>query len=129
MKLIKFADGVIAAAALLIFAVFFILSMQTSTGKAEVFISGADGDFLYSLDDNEVIEVHGPIGVTIVEIHNREVRVLDSPCPDKLCVYSGVLTKLRRWTACAPNGVTVVLRGSFTNDNKETGNEVDAVAF
>jgi hypothetical protein len=76
--------------------------------------------YLLPLDKDSIISVDGPLGRTTVEIRDNRVRILDSPCHNKLCVRQG-------WTergaiVCLPNRVIVTIdRGK---GKKET---IDAV--
>jgi hypothetical protein len=61
------------------------------------------------------------LGTTRVEISEKGVRVLDSPCPYKLCVKSGAIDRSGETLVCLPNRVVV----RITGDGKEA---VDAVS-
>jgi hypothetical protein len=37
--------------------------------------------------------------------------VLDSPCPDKICVAAGAIVRTGQFIACLPNRVSVTLEG------------------
>jgi len=73
-----------------------------------------NGKLLYrlSLAEDRTVEVHGPIGITRVEVKQGKIRIADSPCPNKLCVRQG-------WTErgaiiCLPNRVVVTIGGGAT---------------
>jgi len=76
--------------------------------------------YLLPLDKDRTVSVEGPIGKTTIEIRNSRVRVLDSPCKNKLCVRQGWIE--RGALVCLPNRVAVTI-----DNGKETGNTVDAV--
>jgi hypothetical protein len=63
------------------------------------------GDF--SLEEDRLIPVDGKLGTTRVEIVDNEVRVLDSPCPLKLCVKSGPISRSGENLICLPNRVVI----------------------
>jgi hypothetical protein len=75
----------------------------------------------FSLEENRVIPVDGKLGTTNVEISEKGVRVLDSPCPYKLCVKSGPIRRSGETLVCLPNRVVVRITG-------DKGEEVDAVS-
>jgi hypothetical protein len=79
-------------------------------------IQSDSGEFLYPLGDNRVVEVEGPIGHTHVEIDGNRVRVIDSPCRDKICVAAGWQENTGDWTACLPNRVFVRVEGGERSD-------------
>jgi len=67
------------------------------------------GDF--SLEEDRLIPVDGKLGTTRVKIVNKGVRVLDSPCPHKLCVKSGPISRSGETLVCLPNRVFIRIKG------------------
>ena len=61
----------------------------------------------YSLDRPRTVEVPGPLGKTLVQIAHDSVRVIDSPCRNKLCVKCGAVDKRGGIIACIPNGIVI----------------------
>ena len=57
------------------------------------------------------VKVRGPLGDSIISVKNGQVRFLDSPCPDKLCVHMGAISKTGGTLICAPNRVSVRVVG------------------
>jgi hypothetical protein len=64
--------------------------------------------------------VQGPLGETVIQVHGGQVRVVDSPCPHKLCVRTGWIDQAGRMIVCVPNRVVVRVEGEA---------EVDAVSW
>lgn len=93
------------------------------TQASTVSIENEEGTFLYPLDQDRVINVPGPLGMTTVEIEDSRVHVHDSPCRDKLCIAAGWLDATGQWTACLPNAVFVRVEGGENEDG------VDAQTF
>ena len=89
---------------------------------AVVRITAAGGEYLYDLGREQRIEVEGPLGVTVVDIRDRSVRVTSSPCPQQICVQSGSITRTGQWIGCLPNRVFVVISGG-----EDEG--IDAVSY
>ncbi len=87
-----------------------------------VSIKSESGLSLYPIDIQRHIEVSGPLGITHIEIADGKVRVISSPCRDKLCLLKGDLVKNGDWTACMPNRVYVGIQGK----NKE---ELDGFSY
>ncbi len=77
----------------------------------EVHITSSRGDWIYSITEDRVIDVEGPLGITQVSIADEAVRVLDSPCPQKLCILKGAITAAGHWNACLPNQVFLSMEG------------------
>jgi hypothetical protein len=59
----------------------------------------------------QVIEVPGPLGVTVIEIEPGRARVAADPGPRQYCVRQGWLTRSGAAAICAPNEVSVTLAG------------------
>lgn len=72
------------------------------------------------LTKTETITVQGKYKATIIAQKDR-IRVLDSTCPDKICVKSGWLTKPGDSSVCVPNRLIVSIK---SRDNSE----VDTIA-
>ena len=82
-------------------------------GSAQsVTIQGAYGSWVYPLDAEEQVVVQGPLGDTVVEIHNKTVAVIASPCPGQTCIAQGHIDSEGQWIACLPNNVIVMIEGS-----------------
>lgn len=62
---------------------------------------------VYSLSENRIISVEGPLGKTVIEIKDRKVRVVSSACPNKLCVHQGFVN--RGSIICLPNRVVITI--------------------
>jgi hypothetical protein len=75
----------------------------------------------FPLKEDRLVPVEGRLGTTRVEISEMGVRVLNSPCPYKLCVKSGSILRSGQTLVCLPNRVVV----RITGDN---GEAVDAVS-
>lgn len=65
----------------------------------------------FSLEEDRLIPVDGKLGTTRVKIVNKGVRVLDSPCPHKLCVKSGPISRSGETLVCLPNRVFIRIKG------------------
>lgn len=99
---------------LIIFSLFGILiTRQIKTDNSNVYIE-VDGKLIYILPINKdkKIFVKGALGLTEIEIKNKMVRIVNSPCKNKNCVKQGWINK--GTIICLPNRVTV----RVGNDNK-----------
>jgi hypothetical protein len=103
---------ILAIALALGVVVLFSVNAYTGSGNSSEVIVQADGkDFLYPLNQDTEFKVTGPIGKTTIQIKNHSVRVVDSPCRDKICIAAGWLSHTGQWTACLPNRVFVRVEG------------------
>jgi hypothetical protein len=78
-------------------------------GNAQVSVRGQDGAWIFPLDAEDTVTVPGPLGNTVVAIHNGRVRVLSSPCGNQTCVVQGDIKAAGQWIACLPNNVFTVI--------------------
>ena len=79
------------------------------------------GEQQYSLSQITTFTVEGNNDIILsVEIDNGRVRVLNSRCPDQVCVHSGWLSKAGQTAACVPAGVSLRVVGG--------SQEIDGVA-
>jgi len=68
-------------------------------------------DITLPLSSERRINVHGPLGDSVIEIHAGRVRFVSSPCHGKQCVHSGWLSHSGELAACLPNGIMVSVIG------------------
>ena len=64
-----------------------------------------------SMELEDTLRVEGPLGATTIEIAGDRVRVLDSPCPHRLCVKAGAIGRAGELVVCVPNRVVVRVEG------------------
>ena len=57
------------------------------------------------------LQVHGPLGDSVIEIREARVRFLESPCRGQQCVHSGWLDAAGELAACLPNRISIQLLG------------------
>jgi hypothetical protein len=67
------------------------------------------------LSRDQTIDVPGPLGISRVNIHNRQVRVALDPGSHQYCVRQGWLKSAGEIAICLPNQVSVELSGSRKN--------------
>ncbi len=66
------------------------------------------------LEDKEIV-----IDGAIVRIADKKISIIESDCPDKVCVNTGEISKKGESIVCVPNGIVITIGGE---------REVDAVA-
>ena len=64
-----------------------------------------------SLSRNLDIEVPGPLGLSVISIHNHRARITSDPSPRQYCVRQGWLTRSGETAICLPNQVSLELTG------------------
>ena len=64
---------------------------------------------IYPINRNREIHVSSKLGESIIEIKDRRVRFLRSPCNGKICILSGWHQFSGDHIACLPNRISVSL--------------------
>lgn len=64
------------------------------------------------LSRNQIIEVPGPLGISVIAIQNRRARIASDPSPRQYCVRQGWLQQAGEIALCLPNQVSVELVGN-----------------
>lgn len=105
-------DIAAAVAAAVAIAIAAVAVYAPDTAAPEVVITGADGEWIYPIDTDRKLAVAGPLGITTVVISGKTVRVVDSPCKNKVCIAMGAISAPGQWVACLPNKVFVRVEGT-----------------
>jgi len=112
---IRALDIVIFLLALLVIGLIALQTYARGSGTPEITISGAgqgaEQQWIYPLDAETTLRVPGPLGETVVVIEDGAVQVISSPCPEKICVKTGRISKPGQWIACLPNRVFISIQG------------------
>ncbi len=65
--------------------------------------------YTFALDTDRTFQVPGPLGMTVVEIKDRKVRVKEAHCPNRLCEKQGWVA--RGAIVCLPNRIVISVGG------------------
>jgi hypothetical protein len=63
----------------------------------------------YPIDQNQIFDVKGKMGIMKVAIQNRSVSVNSSPCPHQLCIRQGCISKPGSQIVCIPNHILITI--------------------
>jgi hypothetical protein len=74
----------------------------------------------WRLNENAEREIAGRHGLLRLRIENNSICVIDSSCPEKICIRQGRISRRGEIIVCVPNETVVII------DGKE-GNAFDAV--
>ncbi|RKX99774.1 MAG: hypothetical protein DRP54_06640 [Spirochaetes bacterium] len=119
-KGMKIGDFAIFVISIIVVALLFVNNYIAKPRGKVVEIVTVNGSLSYSLDDNRVVRAAGPLGYTIIRIENGEVWVEASPCPEKICIKTGKISRVGQQVVCLPNRVFIEINGGIS--------EVDAVS-
>jgi hypothetical protein len=92
---------------LLLSCIFIFLQNRYRIDDYSVEIVTRNEKIVQSLNKDQTIPVAGLTGKVIVQIQNNKVRVIDSNCPDKICIKAGFISKPGPMIICAPNHVVI----------------------
>lgn len=99
---------IVGAIVLTAFLIWLFYDQFGSAAYADIY---EDGAVVRTIDlskaQNETFTVNG---VTI-QVKDHTIGIIDSTCPDKLCVHAGFLSKQNQSAICLPNRVAIRLRG------------------
>ena len=103
MKRIKFSDFLLIA--VFLFLGVFLTVKKVMTPGAIVTVKACDESYEFSASKNGIHKIQGAIGVTTFEIKDGKIRIIDSPCPNKICIHQGWDSPL----VCLPNNIVIYL--------------------
>jgi hypothetical protein len=69
----------------------------------------------YDLNQTRVLNINGPLGISIISINNGKVRFKQSPCHNQYCVHQGWLSHAGQVAICIPNQISLQLLGMQTH--------------
>lgn len=122
MKYLKLFDITAFLFVLIIIGFFSYYAYSSPKDNVAVYIKTENGEFVYPLNTEGTYHFHGPIGETVVTMNNQSVRVVSSPCTEKICIASSPIERPGTWLACLPNRIFIRIEGK----DKE---EIDAGTF
>ena len=103
---------------LLVVALLCLGIVRYRAGRTDTVVVQVDGEEVIraSLAEDRRFWVDGPLHRTEIEIKDKRVRVVDSPCEKKICVRTGWIDKPYQTIVCVPNRVVIRLLGSNDSD-------------
>lgn len=84
-----------------------------------VLIYSPEGEYSYSLEQDRTIKLTGKLGEYIIQIKNREVSVIETHCPKKICQRFKI-SHLNDSIVCPPNMIIIKIIG-------ENKGEIDGI--
>lgn len=104
-------DKLLVAAVALLCLASFGLWRGTSRGERVVVMQGERTLFTAPLNVSRTVRLPGPLGETLLAIKDGRVCVLDSPCPQKVCIGMGEVSRSGELVACVPNRLIIRIEG------------------
>lgn len=88
-----------------------VRAATASAPSSTVGIAGPSGTSEVSLFAESELHVAGLDGQVVVVVKDGTARVVDSSCPDRVCIRSGAIAHPGDAIVCIPNGVTLRIGG------------------
>lgn len=85
--------------------------------RADIYVKG-DCVMSLPLDTDGVFQI--PETHASVEVADGKIAIIDNDCPNKICMKTGFVSRSGAAIVCAPNGITVIVRGA-TDSGYVTG--------
>jgi len=96
----------------------FLVPLRQGSGARVVVNSGEQILFVAPLDQEQQVDLTGPLGVTRLEISKAGVRVISSPCPKKICIGMGTARHAGDLIACVPNRLVIRIDGESSKQGR-----------
>ena len=103
------ADWALVALTLVIAGtLFFLIPGRILSGGTEVEVY-SDNKIAgrYSLREDRLVEIPGPLGKTVVKIKDGKACIKSSPCRNKICIHMGEFGTEGGILVCIPNEIVV----------------------
>lgn len=104
------ADWVVVAAAAALVGAVAVLMWAPASAAQVAEIRGPNGTETYAIAEARRVHVAGFLGTSEIELTGGRVRFVDAPCRNRVCIAAGWLAAGGDFAACAPNGVSILLR-------------------
>jgi hypothetical protein len=112
LKRLRAGDYVLAAA-LLATAIAWIGIGAGATFAGSTAVVQVGGNLVAQIDlgHEDYITVQGALGPVLIGVDRSGIRILDSQCPNKLCMRMGAIKRAGDWIACVPNKLVIRVGG------------------
>jgi hypothetical protein len=67
--------------------------------------------FTAPLDEDRTVSLPGSLGETVLSVHDGRACIVSSPCPLKICMGMGEVSRAGELLACVPNELLVRIEG------------------
>jgi len=65
----------------------------------------------FPLSENRDLSVQGPLGKSLIRVRDGKVWVTKAPCPQKICMKMGKISRSGEIIVCIPNRVFIKIEG------------------
>jgi hypothetical protein len=74
-------------------------------------VTSPKGEWIFPLSTEQILTPSGLQGGCVVSFEDGSVRVIQSDCPEQICVRAGRVSRPGQWIACVPHRVFIEIQG------------------
>ena len=105
--------------ATLLLASFFSFALMSSpflpAKEALVTIDGRT-EYRLRFDQETTVDLDAPLGRVVIQVRNGQIRIIESSCPDKFCLYERPVTPFGGVIVCAPSRLVIQVQRRVIGD-------------
>jgi hypothetical protein len=126
MKLIRPLDYLIIAIILIVASSAIFLFKGTTGAKAEIYVKKKKIAVFSLLGPEKIKEIDTRIGKIQLLVGKGSIRVLKSPCKQKICILQGDIQNTHESIICLPGEMAILIIN--TDDSENPLNQIDAIS-
>lgn len=107
---VSWADGAVLLTVLVLALLLVLLPLLLQDSGGYLLVTTENGSRSYPLSEDRKLTVTSSNGYALtLEIRDGKAHVLESDCPDKICMHSGWIGTPGQSVICAPAGVRLLI--------------------
>ncbi len=86
---------------------------------SHLIVTSPTEEYIYDLGSDKILGAQGPLGVSVITIHEGKAFFESSPCDNQICVLSHPISTNADFIACLPNQIFIRIEAEENNTNFE----------
>ena len=82
---------------------------------------------LSSLKETQKFDIKNGEHINTIVAENNRIRMIESDCPDKVCIKTGWISQAGESIVCLPNKIIISIEGGKTTDKNVT--DIDGATY
>lgn len=89
--------------------------------RGERVVVEREGRVLYTapLGEDRTVSLPGPLGETVLSVHDGRAGVETASCPNKVCMGMGKIDRPGELVACVPNELLIRIEGTAGSEERD----------
>lgn len=108
---LRLLDFLAIFGSLIVVGAFSVYAYTGGEKNPNVIIEASGQQWIYPLREDRQVTVSGPLGDELIDIRDGKAFVETSPCPNKICILQGKISRPGQWIACLPNKIFIRISG------------------